>query len=486
MKSRYVRSSTLPLLLLCLLAMTPVAGPLSARVLEVGPARALTLPSQAAAAARDGDTVLIDAGNYADACRWTANDLVIRGVGGYAHVRDRTTAGKAIWVIQGRNTTVEWIEFSGATVQDRNGAGIRQEGADLTVRHCFFHGNENGILAGDNAQSRILVEHSRFARNGYGDGYSHNMYINHVAEFTIRYSFVEAAKVGHNVKSRAFRTFVLCNGITSGDGTTSREIDLPNGGLALVAGNVIVHGGATQNSNLLGFGLEGLSNPIRSLFVTHNTFVTARGAGIFVQLPGNGTDTLILHNNIFAGRASVTGGTAAFVDATGNLSSYDPADVRFTDAASFDYTPLAASPAVDAAIILGSAWGQPLLPVMEYVHPADACPRATAGAPDAGALEYRPPVSVFSPPSATTMHVEGPWPQPAHDRAQLLISGADGNALDIAVFDISGRLLRAHQADANEHGPTTVTLDVTALGPGLFHCVIASGNVSRHRTLVVR
>jgi hypothetical protein len=82
--------------------------------------------------------------------------------------------------------------------------------------------------------------------------------------------------------------------------------------------------------------------------------------------------------------------------------------------------------------------------------------------------------------------VEGPWPHPAHDRAQLLITGADGNALDIAVFDIAGRLLQARQTEAHAHGPTTVMIDMTALGPGLFHCVIANGNVSRHRTLVVR
>lgn len=44
---------------------------------------------------------------------------------------------------------MEWIEFSGATVPDKNGAGIRQEGVPLTVRHCRFHDNENCILAGD-------------------------------------------------------------------------------------------------------------------------------------------------------------------------------------------------------------------------------------------------------------------------------------------------------------------------------------------------
>jgi hypothetical protein len=473
-------------MLMCLSACMAVAPPLRARVLEVGPSRTLTLPSQAAAAARDGDTVLIDAGEYVDACRWTANDLVICGVGGYAHVRNRTTAGKAIWVIQGRNTTVEWIEFSGASVPDKNGAGIRQEGANLTLRHCFFHDNENGILAGNNPQSRILIEHSQFARNGYGDGYSHNMYINHVEEFTIRYSFVHAANVGHNIKSRAFRTFILCNGITSGDGTTSREIDLPSGGLAVIAGNVIVHGTASQNSNLLGYGLEGITNPIRALFVTHNTFVTARGAGIFVQVPTSGTDTLVMKNNIFAGRASATGGAATLLDTSSNLVIRDPADVGFVDANAFDYTPLPVSPAVDAAVDAGRTRDVPLLPRMEYVHPADTRPRMTYGRPDIGALEYQPPASITHPIIPTTLFVEGPWPQPARGHSRLRLSNTSEGIVEIVLFDMTGKLLRSQQSTAYAIGPMTVTLDVTGIGPGRYLCSIRHAGTHAIRVLLLR
>ena len=66
--------------------------------------------------------------------------------------------GKAIWVIKGNNTRVANIEFSGAKVRDKNGAGIRQEGINLTVMGCYFHDNENGILAGRNVEG---LEHER-------------------------------------------------------------------------------------------------------------------------------------------------------------------------------------------------------------------------------------------------------------------------------------------------------------------------------------
>ena len=112
------------------------SGPKPA-VIRVGPEkRSPAPPSAAAKIARDGDVIEIDAGSYdGDAASWTQNGLTIRGVGGRAHLRaaGAHAEGKAIWVIKGANTTIENVEFSGAVVTDGNGAGIRQEGANLTV-----------------------------------------------------------------------------------------------------------------------------------------------------------------------------------------------------------------------------------------------------------------------------------------------------------------------------------------------------------------
>ncbi|MGH8645852.1 MAG: right-handed parallel beta-helix repeat-containing protein, partial [Gammaproteobacteria bacterium] len=115
-----------------------------AAVLEVGPGKKYAKPSEAANAAGDGDVIEIMAGTYMyDVAIWAQNDLTIRGVGGRAHLQaDGAAAGeKAIWVIEGDNVTIENIEFSGARVRDRNGAGIRQEGTNVTIRNCYFHHN---------------------------------------------------------------------------------------------------------------------------------------------------------------------------------------------------------------------------------------------------------------------------------------------------------------------------------------------------------
>ena len=119
------------------------------RVLTVGPARQFATVRAAAAAAQNGDAIQIAAGDYrADVATWYASNLSICGVGGRARlIADGVDdGGKGIWVIRGSDTTVLNVEFPGATVPDENGAGIRQEGRNLTVRNCSFHDNENGIL----------------------------------------------------------------------------------------------------------------------------------------------------------------------------------------------------------------------------------------------------------------------------------------------------------------------------------------------------
>jgi len=248
------------------LAVAPAAR---AETVLVGPRQALKTPSAAAQVARDGDLVVIEAGLYAgDAAVWTQNRLTIKAVGGRAHLRadGAEVEGKGIWVIKGAGTTIEGIEFSGAKVSDRNGAGIRLEGPGLTVRNSYFHDNENGILTGGDLESDIVVEHSEFARNGAGDGGSHNLYIGTVRSFTLRYSYSHHAIVGHNVKSRAIKNYILYNRIADEqDGRASYAIDLPDGGLSFVMGNLIQQGPENDNRTVVAYGAEGYKNLLNEL-----------------------------------------------------------------------------------------------------------------------------------------------------------------------------------------------------------------------------
>src|SRR5262245_27983068 len=101
------------------LSLTTAAHRSEAAVLHVGPGKPLAVPSAAAKSAKDGDVIEIEAGTYeADVATWTQNNLMIRGVGGqvYLQANGANAAGKGIWVISGRDTTIENVAFSGARV----------------------------------------------------------------------------------------------------------------------------------------------------------------------------------------------------------------------------------------------------------------------------------------------------------------------------------------------------------------------------------
>jgi hypothetical protein len=361
------------------LAAAATAPAAQARNLHVGRGQQYRKPCQAIAAAHPGDVIEIDArGNpyRGDVCAWSTNHLTIVGVHGRAHVEaaGQSSEGKAIWVIAGNDTTIENIEFSGARVPDQNGAGIRQEGANLLLEHCYFHDNQEGILAADNPASSIVIDSSVFARNGAGDGYSHNIYINHVRSFTLRYSYSTDARVGHLVKSRALRNYILYDRLTGEHGTDSYELDLPNGGLSYVIGTIIEQGSFTQNPNMLAYGEEGGLNPDSRLYAVNDTFVNDlhHGAAIFVG--SQVTDKVFAENDISTG-------STAFVSQPGARTPHDCITNHpgFRDAAGYDYQLEPTSSCLHVGIRPGSANGLSLAPRFQYVQTARRKTRTDGG-----------------------------------------------------------------------------------------------------------
>ena len=71
---------------------------------------------------------------------------------------------------------IDGFAFTGATVPDGNGAGIRYEGGSLTVTNSHFYGNQNGILGAADPAGVIAISTSEFDHNGVGgDGHTHNI-----------------------------------------------------------------------------------------------------------------------------------------------------------------------------------------------------------------------------------------------------------------------------------------------------------------------
>ncbi|GGD08165.1 right-handed parallel beta-helix repeat-containing protein [Nocardioides daphniae] len=382
--------AALALVLAPVLALGPaVAVPVPSaeakpRTLRVGPDRALTTPSAAAAVARDGDTVLIDAGVYSgDVATWPQDDLTLRSVRSGKAVRahlkaaGRHAQGKATWVISGDRVRVEGIEFSGSVVPDRNGAGIRSEGTDLVVVRSWFHHNQMGLLTVADDRSDIVVRDSRFFRNGAGDGLSHNLYVGAVRSLTVTGSWLWGASVGHQLKSRAARTTLLANRFDDADGTGSYSVDLPNGGDALLVGNLVVQGPRSQNTGLVSYGAERLTHSSRRLRLVNNTFVNRQQVGTYLRLAaGSGA---VLRNNLFHGPGALADRP---VDARANRRVGPRA---FLAAGRGNFRLRKGSVAINRGVAVGrgarARW--------EYAHPAHRVRRPVKGRVDLGAYERR-------------------------------------------------------------------------------------------------
>ncbi|WP_297448566.1 hypothetical protein [Ferrovum sp.] len=272
------------------------------RTLHVGPTEPIKSISVAASMARDGDVVQIDAGDYHEdvVASWGQNDLLIQGVGGNARLfaDGRSAEGKALWVVRGGRIRIENIDFMNTRVSDRNGAGIRFEKGDLWIRNCLFFANENGLLTSDEESSSLVIENSEFAYNGAGDGFSHDLYVGKLNSLVVLASYFHHANVGHLFKSRALRNDILYNRLTDEmGGRASYELDLPNGGTALVLGNIIQQGVDTENSTVISYGEEGMSGPDNVLYLASNTLVNDKeGAGAFLRVPKAGARVISVNN----------------------------------------------------------------------------------------------------------------------------------------------------------------------------------------------
>ena len=396
----------------CLGVLLLTASLVSAKTVQVGPTRSYTTVSAGYNAAAAGDTIEIDSGTYTGAAGWVTintNNLTIRGVGATRPVLDAAggaTASKGIFVVYATNLTVENLEFKNAYIsagQGLNAAGIRYQPStspsSLTVRSCYFHDNQNGILGGDTG-STVLFENTEFNHNGAGDGYSHNMYIG-ANTFTLRYCYVHNANVGHEVKTRAKVNNILYNRISNETGSASRELQLANGGPSFVIGNVIYQGNG-GNSQIITYGdeynISPYANPNPYLYIVNNTIVNQRDNGAQFIYVADTAATVLIQNNIFAmtgyGNETILSGPGSQVTNWQTIST----NAGFANQAGFDYH---LTPASTGAINAGTAPGMgftpnsspatftyPLTPIYQYIHPCNKEVRPTSGTIDIGAYEY--------------------------------------------------------------------------------------------------
>ena len=294
--------------------------------LTVGAGQKYTTIAAAVAAASSGDTVNVQAGTYTNDFISIRTSLTIQAVGGPVNLVATVSPpnGKAIITegAPGITVTLSGLTLTGAKVADNNGAGVRYEGGTLVMNNMTVSGNQEGLLANADSAGSITINNSTFSNNGAGDGYSHNIYVGAIKSFTLTNSTVKDAIVGHNVKSRAASNTITGNVITDKAGTASYEIDLPNGGNAVIANNVIEKGPNAQNPTAIAFGEEGVTNS-GTLSVTNNVLVNDFTGHNTTAVWNAGTTAATVANNTVFGWTSLSLGAATLANNT--VSAIAPA-----------------------------------------------------------------------------------------------------------------------------------------------------------------
>jgi hypothetical protein len=201
-------------------------------------------------------------------------------------------------IVTSSSLTVRGLVFTGAQIGNDlggNGVGIRDQNPDntpasLVVDNSVFHDNQEGILQCCDADETITIINSRFKNNGNPNPnfFQHGIYIGQAANLSVVNSLFCGQLFGHDVKSRAAQTIVVASQMyiaaaapaapSCQVGNGSFNIEVANGGIAVISGNTLVQGASTQNNKMVSYGAEGMNYTNNSLTVTDNSFVSTAGS----------------------------------------------------------------------------------------------------------------------------------------------------------------------------------------------------------------
>ena len=280
-----------PLLAFCLIFIACLSP--AAAEMRVDSAAAL---ERAVKKARKGETIVIAPGRYDLTDLKLPRDVTLKGETEVTFYTTRPTEKGILNPLWDASLRVENIRFEGARAPDLNGAGIRHDGLHLTVVNCAFVNNEDGILATGQASGVITITGSTFINNGYGDGYSHAIYVADGHKLDISASKFVGTRIGHHVKSLAAYTRIVTSSFDDADGKTSYAVDASRGGRVLIEGNSFIHAADGDNSTLINYDQSRGGNA-DSLEITGNRIVNYNPNGRLLR-NDTGTAAVISGNDI--------------------------------------------------------------------------------------------------------------------------------------------------------------------------------------------
>ncbi|MDR1523721.1 MAG: hypothetical protein LBS79_00495 [Tannerella sp.] len=266
-------------------------------------------------------------------------------------------------------------------VPDKNGAGIRFTKGRLTVENCRFLNSESGILTA-NQGGTLIVRNTEFGYMGYGDGYSHNIYVGRIDTFLMTASYSHHAKEGHLIKCRAKFSLIMNNRITNENDDTynsSYELDFPDGGTHIVVGNIIQQSVLSPNTAIIAFAEE--NNQIwkeNALYMSHNTILNNKTTTNPLFIPSSNTPdkSIVMLNNLLSENITNPAGNVLSVDKGNQKYSKSDLNENYVPSARL-YESLKNKIEPDINSYLPGKLkteGISLIPTFEYVHPCKTVP----------------------------------------------------------------------------------------------------------------
>lgn len=237
-------------LVLCISLFTEIS--VASNVMVDG--KLFTSLKSAISSIKNGSRVYLEAGVYTEGAYIKASDISILGEPGV--IFDGALAdAKAALVLSGNNVEVESIACVNIKAPAGNGACIRFEGKNLTVRGITVSNSESGLMTSSDA-GLVVVEYSSFESLGNRNGYAHALYVK-ADELFFRYSSILSTKhQGSGIKSRSKKVIVENSKLASLNSIDSRLIDMANYGELIVRNSILQQGNGSSNSQLIAYGLE--------------------------------------------------------------------------------------------------------------------------------------------------------------------------------------------------------------------------------------
>ncbi len=442
---------------------------------KVGSSQTYTTPSQVVNLVGNGDTIKFDAGTYLnDPVTWIKKDLVFIGLGTGANRSimkwkgGDIANGKGLWVFGNPavtgNITIDNIVFEGARVSDANGgngAGIRYQAKDLKIRNCRFDSCQNGILEGGGYSASVVsIINSEFFQNGYEvtgnatySGYEHNIYISAQTDSLLVRNcwFHNPRGEANSLKTRAQKAFILYNLIDEENGQGSWEVNIAQGGLNIIMGNVIVQGPNSINHGIVSY--DAATNALEDFYFINNTVINKYNGNFryFNVTPTTGITKFKVYNNVFAKLLAstmtnfISGTLGSALDTLGNRTLNNYTTVGFVNPAISDYhITTSATSLINNCVVAGNASnGFPLQPVNEYLSFSTSLGiRILFGAAsDIGAYENTTGFGVKESGDITSSLIVYPNPAKNYFRVQL---EADLIKADtkMQVYDVNGKMVK--------------------------------------------